>query len=169
MVDYPREEVQAAFTEYLRRGVGAHDWEGWADCLTDDAVYIEHNLGRFEGRAAIKDFILSCMAHYPSMTLEVDWAIIEGNRVAFYIWNLLPDPTGEGRTFAFPNSTVLEYAGDGKWSFEEDFYNPADATRVFTEWMKAGGRKHTPADRTLHGIPGWNPRPRTPAAPRDEV
>jgi predicted SnoaL-like aldol condensation-catalyzing enzyme len=166
---YPEAEVRAAFNEYLRRGVGAHDWPGWADLFTDDAVYIEHNLGTFEGRATIKEFIVACMADYPAMTLEVEWAAFDGNRIAFYIWNILPDPEGLGREFQFPNTTVLEYAGDGRFSYEEDFYNPADAARVFGEWLQAGGRKRTPPDRTLHRVKQWNPEPPSPPFPREEV
>lgn len=166
---FERAEVEAAFAEFQRRGIGEHDWPGWAALFTEDALYEEHNLGRFEGRDVIEDFIVKAMADYPSMTLWLEWAQIEGNRVAFYIWNNLPDPTGEGRSFQFPNTTIIEYAGDGKWCWEADYYNPADAERVFGEWLRAGGRKHTPQDRSIKGVEGWAPEPPTPAYPRDEI
>ena len=166
---FPRDEIEAAWTEFKRRGVGSHDWEGWADLFTDDAVYIEHNLGTFNGRQGIKDFIIPCMAAYGAMSLAIEWSVIEGNRICFFIWNLLPDPAGEGRTFAFPNTTLLDYAGDGKFSFEEDFYNPADATRVFTAWMEAGGRRTTPCDLGLGAPTDWAPQPSSTPHPRDEV
>ena len=166
---HPREEVEAAFAEFLRRGVGEEDWPAWADIFTDDASYIEHNLGRFHGRKEIAEWIIPTMADYPSMTLWVDWSVIEGDRVAFYIWNNLPDPAGERRHFQFPNASVIEYAGDGKWAFEEDYYNPASATTVVVDWIKAGGKKTTPPDRSLTTIPDWAPEVPTPAAPRAEV
>ena len=72
------------------------------------------------------------------MTLWMEWYAIDGNRVALYIWNNLPDPTGTGKRFGFPNTTFLEYGGDGKFSFEGDYYNPADAEKVFVG--VAGGR-----------------------------
>jgi predicted ester cyclase len=162
-------EVETAFAEFLRRGVGTHDWPGWADLFTDDASYIEHNLGRFTGARGIRDWIVPTMADFPSMTLWVEWSMIEGNRVVFYIWNNLPDPAGKGRHFQFPNATVLTYAGAGKFDYEEDFYNPANAEAVVGDWLKAGGRRHTPGDRTLTGIPDWAPFPVEPAYPRDEV
>jgi hypothetical protein len=31
---------------------------------------------------------------------------------------------------------VLHYAGDGKWSFEEDIYNPEKFAVVFGRWME---------------------------------
>jgi predicted SnoaL-like aldol condensation-catalyzing enzyme len=166
---YPREEVEAAWADYQRLGVGTEDWAAWADLFTDDAHYEEHNLGVFDGKPAIKDFIVSTMKDYPAMTLWIEWAIVDGDRIGFYIWNNLPDPTGTGRRFGFPNTTFLEYAGDGKFRFEADYYNPADAERVFREWLEAGGRRSTPQDHSLRGIDGWAPEPRTPAFPRDEI
>ena len=169
MTDYPREEIEAAWAEYQKRGVGEHDWSGWADMFTDDARYEEHFLGVFEGKPAITKFIVDVMKEYPAMTLWIDWSIIDGDRIGFYIWNNLPDPTGTGKRYAFPNTTFLQYGGNGKFSFEADYYNPADAERVFAEWLSDGGRRDTPQDRSLRGIDGWNPEPPTPAFPREEV
>lgn len=169
MAAFTRDEIETAFAEFRRRGVGEHDWAGWADLFTDDARYIEHHLGEFHGREAISEWIVACMRDYASMTLHIDWWAIDGDRVAFYIWNNLPDPTGTGKRYGFPNTTVLHYAGDGKWDVEEDFYNPADAERVWTEWFTDGGRPHTPPDRSLEGIEGWAPPVPEPAFPREEV
>jgi predicted SnoaL-like aldol condensation-catalyzing enzyme len=166
---HPREEVQAAFQEFLRRGVERHDWEGWADLFTDDAEYVEHNLGLFHGRDEIKAWITNTMADYPAMTLDLDWSMIEGDRVVFYLWNILPDPAGGTAEFKFPNSTVIHYAGDGQWSYEEDYYNPKDAATVFVAWLKAGGKRDTPPDFSLRGIKGWSPEPSATAFPRHEV
>ena len=169
MTEYPREEVEAAFAEYVRRGVVEEDWPAWADMFTDDAHYEEHVMGIFDGRAAIEEWIVATMRDYPAMTLWIEWSVIDGNRVGFYIWNNLPDPTGTGKRYGFPNTTFLEYGGNGKFSFEGDYYNPADAARVFTEWLADGGRRDTPQDHSLRGIDGWNPAPPAPAFPRDEV
>ena len=166
---YGQDEIEAAWAEYQRRGVGEHDWPGWADMFTDDARYEEHFLGVFEGKAAISKFIVDVMKEYAAMTLWIEWSIIDGDRIGFYIWNNLPDPAGTGKRYAFPNTTFLQYGGDGKFSFEADYYNPADAERVFTEWLTDGGKRDTPQDRSLRGIDGWNPEPPTPAFPREEV
>jgi len=169
MTDYPRDEIEAAWAEYQKRGVVEHDWPAWAEMFTDDARYEEHNLGVFEGQRAISKFIVDIMQEYPAMTLWIEWSIIDGDRIGFYIWNNLPDPTGTGKRYGFPNTTFLQYGGDGKFSFEADYYNPADAERVFKEWLTDGGRRDTPQDRSLRGIDGWNPQPPEPAYPRDEV
>ncbi len=169
MTVFPRQEVEEAWTEFQRRGVQTQDWSGWADLFTDDALYEEHNLGVFHGRNEIKSFIVDTMKDYPEMTLWIEWAVIDGNQIGFYIWNNLPDPTGTGQRFGFPNTTLLEYAGDGKFSFEGDYYNPVDAERVFRSWLEAGGKRTTPQDPTLRGIDDWNPQPTSPAHPRQEV
>ncbi len=169
MGNHERTEVEAAWAEFQKCGVQDEDWPAWAAMFTEDARYEEHNLGLFEGRAAIENFIVPTMKDYPSMSLWIEWAAIEGDIIAFYIWNNLPDPTGTGQRFGFPNTTFLQYGGDGKFSFEGDYYNPADAEKVFGDWLKAGGRKSTPQDRTLEGIEGWAPEVPTPAFPREEV
>ena len=169
MTEFPRREVEEAWAEFQRRGVQTQDWAGWADLFTDDALYEEHNLGVFHGRDEIKSFIVDTMKDYPEMTLWIEWSVIDGNRIGFYIWNNLPDPTGTGQRFGFPNTTLLEYAGDGKFSFEGDYYNPVDAERVFRSWLEAGGKRTTPQDPSLRGIDDWNPEPPSPAHPRSEV
>src|SRR5262245_18381140 len=169
MGNHPREEIEAAWAEYRRRGVETHDWPAWGRMFTDDARYEEHNLGVFRGQQAIEDWIVSCMAEYPAMTMWIEWSVIDGDRVGFYIWNNLPDPTGTGRRFGFPNTAFLEYGGDGRFRFEGDYCDTADAKRVFGEWIQAGGRRSTPRDRSLRGIADWAPQPPTPAFPRVEV
>ncbi len=162
-------EIEDAFTEFRKRGVERHDWAGWADLFTDDALYEEHFLGNFHGRSEISSWIQACMAEYKSMTLWIDWHLVADDKVAFYIWNNLPDPTGTGKRYGFPNTTVLGYAGEGKWNWEADFYNPADAERVWTEWFTDGGRLDTPPDHTLQGIADWQPAPSTDVFPEAEV
>ena len=169
MTEYPRAEIEEAWATFQRLGAQEHDWEAWADLFTDDALYEEHFMGTFRGRDSIKRWITATMAEYPSMTLWIDWAVIDGNRVGFYIWNNLPDPAGGDARYGFPNATIIEYAGDGRWSWEADFYAPADAERVWGDWFKAGGRLDTVPDRALRGIEGWAPEPAEPAFPRDEI
>ena len=169
MGTYSNEEVAEAFAEFRRRGVGSHDWPGWAQIFTDDALYEEHNLGVFQGQKVIEDWIVAEMAKFPGMTLWIEWFDIDNDHVCFYIWNNLPDPSGSGASYQFPNTTMLRYAGDGKFDWEADFYNPADAERVFGEWFRNGGRPRVPGDRSLKGIEGWLPEPVSTVFPREEI
>lgn len=166
---YPTEEIEAALAEYLRRGAEGRDWEAWSEMFTDDAVYEEHVMGTFRGKEAIREWILSTMhGQFPGMTFWTEWQIIDGNRACFYIWNNLPDP-GTGKRYGFPNTTVLTYGGDGKFSAQADFYVPSVAGDCVKEWIADGGRKSTPADPTLKGMDPWNPEPSSAEHSRDEV
>jgi hypothetical protein len=152
-------EVLAAFYEYARRGVGVQDWAGWGALFTDDGVYLEHGQQlAVVGPDAISAWIVNEMERYRALSLWIEWAVIDGDRAAFYIWNNLPALEGSTARFAFPNTTILEYGADGRWAREIDHYNPADPPVVFRAWADAGGRRKAEPDWSLQGISGWAPR-----------
>jgi hypothetical protein len=80
------------------------------------------------------------------MQFPVEWVVIDGNRVVYYPWQVMPDPTGGDAVYRFGCITVLEYAGNGEFSRQDDMYNPAEGERVIREWMKAGGTFATMPD-----------------------
>jgi predicted SnoaL-like aldol condensation-catalyzing enzyme len=166
---HPREEIEEAFAEFVRLGAEGRDWPAWAGLFTEDAEYIEHNLGQFHGRDEITAWIVREMTPFPNMTFSIDWHVVEDDRVAFYIWNHLPDPAGGDARYSFPNISLIDYAGEGQWSREEDFYNPADANRVVGDWFRAGGSARTPADESLRMIPDHTPELPVGEHSRDEV
>jgi ketosteroid isomerase-like protein len=133
-------EVREAYDNFVRVG-DSGDWSAWADLHTVDGVWMEHHLGRFEGREAIRKAITEVMAMAPpTMSFPVEWVVIDGNRVVYYPWQVLPDPTGGGDDFRFGCVTILEYAGDGQFSYQEDVYNPSEGEKVFGAWIAAGGK-----------------------------
>jgi hypothetical protein len=73
------------------------------------------------------------------MDFPVEWYLIDGNRVAMLCQNRLPDPAGGSAVYQFPTFVVLHYAGGGRWSYEEDIYNPGEAPSVIADWVAAGG------------------------------
>ena len=162
-----RDAVVVAFDEFLRRGALERDWPAWAALFTDDAHYVEHGLGTFDGASGVKDWIVAQMAEFACMTFSVEWWMTDGSTVAFWLWNHLPDPKGRGREYAFPNGSLITYAGDALWSSEEDFYNPFDAAAVVAAWLKAGGRTDLPAEPDLR--PRRRSHPPLPAAPDQAV
>lgn len=166
---FPRHEVEQAWRELCRLGAEEERWEEWADLFTRDATFQERRLGTHTGRAAVKEWIVEVMAELPAMSLWVQWAIIDGDRIACYLWHNLPDPTGTGERFGFPSTTILHYAGHGKFDWGAGFSNPAHGEQVVAAWVEAGGNRLMPKDRTLRGIPGWAPEPRGPAHRRAEV
>jgi hypothetical protein len=80
------------------------------------------------------------MSQWPNSaftSFPIEWYVIDEERgwVICHVWNRLEDP-GDGSIHQEYNLTVLHYAGDGLWSFEEDIYNPEKFAVVFGEWMQ---------------------------------
>ncbi|MBW2420058.1 MAG: hypothetical protein JRH19_16060 [Deltaproteobacteria bacterium] len=48
------------------------------------------------------------------------------------------DP-GDGKIYQQKNYARLKYAGNDKWSFQEDQYNPAAFQSMLQDWLKAKG------------------------------
>ena len=138
MSSWSRSEIEAAYRRFVAVG-DSGDWDAWADLHTEDGVWIEHHLGTFRGREAIRAAIRKVMKPVPMMTFPVGWHVIEGGRVVYYPWQVMPDPSGGDAVFRFGCITVLEYAGNGEFSRQDDMYNPAEGERVIRQWMKAGG------------------------------
>ena len=138
---FSRRELETEFDAYVARGVEAGrsgDWSPWADQFTDDAVYLEHLFGRFEGREAIRSWITSTMTEYPNnqfTSFPIEWAIFDEDRgwIVCEVQNRLNDP-GDGTIFQAVNFTKLVYAGDGQWSYEEDVYNPQSMADALQRW-----------------------------------
>lgn len=138
MSGYTGQEVEAAWRRFVAVG-DSGDWEAWADLHSEDGIWIEHHLGLFEGREAIRNAIREVMKPVPMMLFPVAWHLIDGKRVVYYPWQVLPDPTGGDAVYRFGCVTILEYAGDGLWSSQEDLYNPREAKQVIERWIAAGG------------------------------
>jgi hypothetical protein len=142
MTTFSRAEMEREFEAYQERGRLAGetgDWNPWADQFTDDAVYVEHLFGRFEGQAAIRQWITTTMAEFPNnqfTSFPIEWAMFDEERgwIVCEIQNRLADP-GDGTVFQAANLTRLVYAGDGRWSYEEDAYNPQSMADVVQAWM----------------------------------
>jgi predicted SnoaL-like aldol condensation-catalyzing enzyme len=136
---FPRAEVEEALRRYLECGAERRDWRAWAETLTEDAVYVQHEERSHRGRAAIRAFIVEAMAQVPSMTFPLEWYMIDGNRCVLYLHNDLPDPKG-GSPHRFSNVTILYYAGNGQFDYMEDVINTAYVDKVVGAYFKAGGK-----------------------------
>jgi hypothetical protein len=147
MARFPRDELENALRIYndaRDRASTSGDWSIWTEVFTEDADYIEHAFGVFKGRDQIRKWITGVMAPFPHMTFPQDWVAYdeENAAIVFQCQNRLEHPTDpNGPPFQFPSWTRLIYAGNGKFSSEEDVYNPArDAGNVVRAWMEAGGK-----------------------------
>ena len=136
---YTRSEVEEAYQHFIKTG-DSGDWNAWADLHTTDGIWVEHHLGTFEGREAIRKAILEVMKPVPMMQFPVEWHMIDGDRVVYYPAQVMPDPRGQGDVYRFGCVTILGYAGHGEWSYQEDLYNPREAQSVMEAWLAAGGK-----------------------------
>ena len=146
MARFPRAELERAFARYCEineTASGSGDWGAWANKFTEDVRYIEHAYGEFHGREAVREWITGVMAPFPHMDFPMDWVIYDEERgwVVFQCQNRLAHPTDpDGAPFQFPTWSLIKYAGDRLWSYEEDNYNPKEAGEVIQAWLAAGGK-----------------------------
>ena len=141
---WSRAEIEQAFDTYQKTALQAGrsgDWNAWADLFTEDATYIEHLFGTMGGREAIRRWICSTMAEYPNDHMKyfpVEWYMIDEERgwVVCQVWNRMVDP-GDGSLHQAYNFTLLKYAGNMKWSYEEDIYNPSHFQDMLSGWFEA--------------------------------
>ena len=72
------------------------------------------------------------MKHFP-----IEWYIIDEERgwVVAQVWNRMVDP-GDGSLHQAYNFTLLKYAGDNMWSYEEDVYNPKPFGEMIERWQE---------------------------------
>ncbi|NND66362.1 MAG: SnoaL-like domain-containing protein [Halioglobus sp.] len=144
MARWKRKEIEAAFEKYQEaalKGAQTKDWTDWANCFTEDATYVEHHYGRFWGRQRILDWITDTMTtgFATQMTaFPISWYSIDADRGWIFceVMNRMED-LGDGKIYEEPNITILHYAGNGLFSYEEDAYNPANMGTMVTAWMDA--------------------------------
>ena len=132
------EELEAAY-QASRPSQDANDWDAYCDLFTEDAVYVEHELGTFVGRDAIRAWLVPVMAPLVGWEYPVHWHLVGDGRVVSYWENVMPTPAGDDGHYSFFGMTVLTYAGDGKWSRQEDMYNGKEMEATLHRWLAAGG------------------------------
>jgi hypothetical protein len=141
---WDRQELQAAhdrFVTVANECAQAGEWRPWVDLFTEDVEYIEHMFGTFHGREEIHRWISTTMAEWPNSEMTAfphNWCVCDVQRGWWVcqIENRMADP-GDGRLYQASNLTVLHYAGDMRFSYEEDVYNPSEFAPMISDWMAA--------------------------------
>ena len=143
MGKWSRAELEEAFENYQRLALEAGttgNWDNWAKQFTVDATYIEHLYGTLGGREAIHRWISHTMSQPINRDMRffpVEWYMIDEEKgwVIAQVWNRMIDP-GDGSLHQAYNFTLLKYAGNNQWSYEEDIYNPAHFKDMIRGWME---------------------------------
>ena len=141
---YSRDELERAFRIYWRSGAVGEDWDAWANLFTEDAEYVEHVLGTLRGREVIRAWIKPIMERFGELYTVYEWHMVDeaAGRVVVYMQNRRDHPSGRG-TIDFPGITILHYAGDGLFDFEEDYWAVRTAEAAAKEYAEACA-KHDP-------------------------
>lgn len=140
-LSFTRDEIEAAFGDYVEYQ-RVQDWDGYCNIFTDDAVYVEHEMGTFVGVDAIRAWLVPCMEPLVGWEYPIQWHVVdeaEGRAVCYWL-NILPNPDGRAEPYQFAGVTILTYAGDAKWSRQEDIYNMKECEAVMADWFAAGGK-----------------------------
>jgi len=161
MPRFSHDELDGAFVTYWRTGAVGENWSAWADLFTEDVEYVEHQLGNLSGREAVRAWIVPLMVQYRELYTAYEWHTVdvERGRVIFYMQNRRDHPSGEG-LIDFPGVSIIDYAGDGLWSRQEDYWAVEKGTQAYLEYQKAR-REHDPehAHRATRndwgGGPSW--------------
>ena len=137
-------EVEQAFHAILTRGITDEDWVGWTDHLTEDVLYVERVFGTMHGREAVRAWITELMAAKADVHGVLNWFTVAGDRVVFDMTNRIYHPDPSQPPLDFAGLTVLRYAGDGRFGYEEDYWDTKGSERAYGEFMAAvercGGR-----------------------------
>jgi hypothetical protein len=163
---WDRAELEEAFEGYqatVRHAVAERNWSLYADMFTEDAEYNEHAYGRFHGRDEIRDWIVRTMTTFPGsamVSFPMSWYVLDDDRgwIICEVQNVMADP-GDGEIHQEPNITILHYAGDGLFSYEEDAYNPGRYGPMVIGWAQVaalnGRLPDEGRDWLDRKIPGW--------------
>lgn len=160
MTTFEHAEVDAAFRRYWELGAVGEHWDAWVDeCFTDDVTYVEHILGNKHGRDEVRAWINPTMEEYAEIYTAYEWHVIDDSgRVVVYMQNRRDDPEPGAPPIDFPGVTILQYAGDGRFSLEEDFWSLPEGIETAKRYA-AQCRAHDPGHRAKRTRNDWGRGP----------
>ena len=136
MTTFPRDEVEAAFRTYWELGAVGEDWDTWCDtCFTEDVTYVGQVLGNKNGREEVRAWIKPTMEDYGAIYTVYEWHMVGADgRVVVSMQNRRDHPDAGEPPIDFLGITVLQYAGDGRFDFEEDFWSLPEGIDTMKRW-----------------------------------
>lgn len=157
-MSHPITEVRAAVDTYLalreRIEAGEATWTDLADLFTDDVVYIDPAWGRIQGVDEVRAFMDESMRGLDDWNFPVEYTAIDGDTVVVKWTQQLPGTRPDGTRYEQSGYSTLVYAGDGRFSYEEDILNMAHVLEDLkaSGWRPGPGFLAPPAnpDRAFH-------------------
>jgi len=149
MARFSEQEIRDTYARYIatrdRIEAGELSWEALADFFTDDATFIDPAWGRVEGIAEIRQFLVESMLGLDGWTFPHEFATVHEDQLLARWQNRLPGARADGSYYQAPGYSLMTYAGNGKFSFEEDLLNMVHVGELIREsgW-KPQGEFHMP-------------------------
>ncbi|MGI8796021.1 MAG: nuclear transport factor 2 family protein [Acidimicrobiia bacterium] len=138
MTTYDLDEVEEAFRAYWQAGAVNEDWDAWVELFTEDVTYVEHILGDKHGREEVRAWIKPIMVEFGELYTVYEWHVCDlSGRVVVYMQNRRDHPDASQPAIDFPAMTVLQYAGNGRFSLEEDFWSLPEGQRTMKAYVDA--------------------------------
>jgi len=128
---------EQAFHQIVTTGLIEEDWAHWPDHLTEDVLYVERIFGTMHGRAQVRDWITTLMAARADVHGIVNWYMVKGDRVVFDMTNRYYHPRPGESPIDFAGLTVLAYAGNGLFGYEEDYWDTNGAKTAYDAFTTA--------------------------------
>ncbi len=134
------DEVEAAFRNYWQLGAVGEDWDAWCDELLHRRRDVRRARSRQQERAA-RQCGRGSSRRWRSTARSTPrtsgtWSSDDG-RVVVYMQNRRDNPEPGAPPIDFPGVTVLQYAGDGKFSLEEDFWSLPEGIDTLKQYTAA--------------------------------
>jgi hypothetical protein len=144
-----RDEMEKQFRHYFMTGPVHEDWVAWSQLFTEDATYTDHMWGVFHGPSEIAQFLDGTMSFASHVYSALIWYNIDGNRIVYKVVNRADNPEPGGTPIEFPSLQVIEYAGDGKWASEDDWWTIAEMKEFNLRWQAAVAKFGAPGEDNL--------------------
>jgi hypothetical protein len=144
---FDRAEIEREFQNYkevVKRCAASDDWNEYCDLYTEDATLRASGSFKIGGREALRRWYKEVFSQEPLRQLKwypVIWYMIDESQgwVSAEFQCRMDDP-GDGSIHQFSCFSLLRYAGNGLWSYDQDKFDPAEMEAVFESWTEAKKR-----------------------------
>jgi ketosteroid isomerase-like protein len=116
-------------------------WDALAEFFTEDVVYIDQGWGRIEGLENVKKFFVESMTGLEGWSFPRTFTAVDGNQLISGWQNRLPGRRADGSYYEALGISVLIYAGNGRFSYDEDILNMVHVYELIQEsgWQPGPG------------------------------
>jgi ketosteroid isomerase-like protein len=144
-VSFPKSEIREVYDRLVatRDRIDRQElpWDALAEFFTEDVVYIDQGWGRIEGLENVKKFFVESMAGLEGWSFPRTFTAVDGNQLISGWQNRLPGRRADGSYYEALGISVLIYAGNGRFSYDEDILNMVHVYELIQEsgWQPGPG------------------------------